>query len=169
MWAPSDACFLVYNDVSMAHTFESDEATATALLQGAGLRLTPQRLAIAREVITQDHPTAAEVYDAVRIRFPTMGLATVYATLNLMVERRLLRPLAFENAVRFDANVTPHANLICTSCGHISDYDGCEDVVRALQVRAAEDQGFQLEAHRLDLYGRCAECARAGKATAAAS
>ena len=36
-------------------------------------------------------------------QFPTMGLATVYATLNVMVERRLLRPLAFENAVRFFA------------------------------------------------------------------
>src|SRR5204862_442598 len=82
------------------------------LRRGAGLRLTPQRLAIAHEVLMQDHPTAADVYEAVRVRFPTMGLATVYATLNVMVERGLLRPLAFENAVRFDANVTPHANLI---------------------------------------------------------
>lgn len=136
----------------------SDETIVTALLQGAGLRLTPQRLAIAREVIAQDHPTAAEIYEAVRVRFPTMGLATVYATLNVMVERGLLRPLAFENAVRFDANVTPHANLICTGCGRITDYDGCDDVVRALRQRAAHDRGFELEAHRLDLYGRCAAC-----------
>jgi Fur family peroxide stress response transcriptional regulator len=150
----------------MAHAHHSDETTATSLLQGAGLRLTPQRLAIAQEVISQDHPTAAEVYDAVRVRFPTMGLATVYATLNIMVERRLLRPLAFENAVRFDANVTPHANLICTGCGRITDYDDCDDVVRALRERASHDRGFELETHRLDLYGRCAACAAPSRAIA---
>jgi Fur family transcriptional regulator, peroxide stress response regulator len=148
----------VYNHGNMTHTHAGDSITATNLLQGAGLRLTPQRLAIAHEVLAQDHPTAAEVYDAVRVQFPTMGLATVYATLNVMVERGLLRPLAFENAVRFDANVTPHANLICTACGRITDYDGCDDVVRALRDRAAHDEGFELEEHRLDLYGRCAPC-----------
>ena len=151
----------MYNHGNMTHTHTGDSTTATNLLQGAGLRLTPQRLAIAHEVLAQDHPTAAEVYDAVRVQFPTMGLATVYATLNVMVERGLLRPLAFENAVRFDANVTPHANLICTACGRITDYDGCDDVVRALRDRAAHDEGFELEEHRLDLYGRCAPCSGA--------
>jgi Fur family peroxide stress response transcriptional regulator len=142
----------------MAHGHAHHETSATTLLQGAGLRLTPQRLAIAQEVLVQDHPTAAEVFEAVRDRFPTMGLATVYATLNVMVERGLLRPLAFESAVRFDANVTPHANLICTVCGRITDYDGCDDVLRMLQERAASDAGFALEQHRLDLYGRCGAC-----------
>ena len=142
----------------MAHIHPGNETSATTLLQGAGLRLTPQRLAIANEVLAQDHPTAAEVYEAVRSQFPTMGLATVYATLNVMVEHGLLRPLAFENAVRFDANVEPHANLICTACGRITDYDGCDDVLRALRDRAASDAGFELEEHRLDLYGKCALC-----------
>ncbi len=151
----------------MAHTHQHDETTATTLLQGAGLRLTPQRLAIARQVLAQDHPTAAEVYEAVRGQFPTMGLATVYATLNTMVERGLLRPLAFENAVRFDANVTPHANLICTACGRITDYDGCDDVLRLLRDRAASDAGFELEQQRLDLYGRCGPCLAIGSSPTA--
>ena len=149
----------MYNHRRMGHAHAGDATTATTLLQGAQLRQTPQRLAIVEEVLMQDHPTAAEVYDAVRVRFPTMGLATVYATLNTMVERGLLRPLAFENAVRFDANVTPHVNLICTVCGRITDYDGCDDVVVALRDRAATDAGFQLAEHRLELYGRCAGCA----------
>ena len=156
----------MYNTAAMAQMHTHDETTATTLLQGAGLRLTPQRLAIAREVLVQDHPTASEVYEAVRGQFPTMGLATVYATLNTMVERGLLRPLAFESAVRFDANVTPHANLICTSCGRITDYDGCDDVLRLLRDRAASDAGFELEQQRLDLYGRCRPCL-AGSAPAA--
>lgn len=154
----------MYNTAAMAHGHAHQDPSATTLLQGAGLRLTPQRLAIAQEVLVQDHPTAAEVYEAVRDRFPTMGLATVYATLNVMVERGLLRPLAFENAVRFDANVTPHANLICTACGRITDYDGCDDVLNLLRDRAASDAGFSLEQHRLDLYGRCGACIAAASA-----
>ena len=148
----------MYNTAEWRTYIQATRLRATTLLQGAGLRLTPQRLAIAHEVLAQDHPTAAEVYEAVRGQFPTMGLATVYATLNVMVEHGLLRPLAFENAVRFDANVEPHANLICTACGRITDYDGCDDVLRALRDRAASDAGFELEEHRLDLYGRCALC-----------
>jgi len=136
---------------------ETEHLSAARLLQGAGLRLTPQRMAIAREVLTLNHPTAADVYEAVRGRFPTMGLATVYATLNVMVERGLLRPLAFEEAVRFDANVTPHANLVCTACGGIADFDACEDVLRLLRDRTAT-AGFHLEVQRLELYGRCADC-----------
>src|SRR6185503_1972803 len=150
----------------MAHSVTDEHAR---LLREAGLRVTPQRLAVAREVMNRQHPTAAEVYEAVRGQFPTMGLATVYATLNTMVERGLLRPLAFESAVRFDANVTPHANLICTTCGRITDYDGCDDVLSLLRDRAASDAGFELEEHRLDLYGRCALCVVAESFQAAKS
>jgi Fur family transcriptional regulator, peroxide stress response regulator len=143
--------------VAVHQEHQGSEARAASLLQGAGLRLTPQRMAIAREVLANNHPTAADVYEAVRERFPTMGLATVYSTLNLMVERRLLRALAFDGAVRFDSNVEPHANLICTACGGIVDFEGCEDVLGVLRERIAT-AGFRLEEQRLDLYGRCSSC-----------
>jgi hypothetical protein len=72
---------------------------AARLLREAGLRVTPQRLAIARSVLMREHPTAAEVDEAVHGQFPTMGLATVYATLNTMSSRGLLWPVPFADAV----------------------------------------------------------------------
>jgi Fe2+ or Zn2+ uptake regulation protein len=141
---------------------------AMSLLQGAGLRLTPQRMEIAREVLSLNHPTAAEVYEAVRRRFPTMGLATVYATLNVMVERGLLRALAFEDAARYDANLAAHANLVCTACGQIDDLPGCDDILQLLGDRTAAAAGFLLEDQRVDLYGRCARCKADGAASTAA-
>jgi Fur family transcriptional regulator, stress-responsive regulator len=75
-----------------------------ALLREAGLRLTPQRLVIAREILARSHPTAGEIFDAVRRQFPTIGLATVYATFNLMAERGSVRALPFAQAVRYDVN-----------------------------------------------------------------
>jgi Fur family peroxide stress response transcriptional regulator len=128
------------------------------VLRDAGLRATPQRLAIVRVVLGRNHPTAGEVFDAVRGEFPTMGLGTVYATLNTMVERGLLNALQVAEAVRFDANVAPHANLICERCGTIMDFEDCGDVLQQLKDRTAAGAGFAFSAERLDLYGICASC-----------
>jgi Fur family transcriptional regulator, peroxide stress response regulator len=139
----------------MGHSVSDEHAH---LLRQSGLRVTPQRLAVAREVMTRQHPTAAEVYEAVRGQFPTMGLATVYATLNTMSRRGLVKPLPFADAVRFDANVAPHANLICTRCGRITDFEGCIDLLGQLRDRTQEGAGFALDTERLDLYGTCDSC-----------
>jgi Fe2+ or Zn2+ uptake regulation protein len=141
----------------MARLLQTNPSPAR-LLREAGLRVTPQRLAIATTVLKRQHPTAAEVFDVVRKQFPTMGLATVYATLNTMSRRGLLQPMAFADAVRFDANVTPHANLICVSCGSITDFEGCDDVLRQLRERTAALAGFSFDGERLDLHGLCAAC-----------
>jgi Fur family transcriptional regulator, peroxide stress response regulator len=131
-----------------------------SLLRGAGLRVTPQRLAIAEAVLAQHHPSVAEVYESVRRRFPTIGLATVYATLHGMAEHGLVRPLPFENVTRYDANTAPHANLICTSCGRITDFNACDDLLEALRERT-DVAGFSLEQERVDLLGVCADCQHA--------
>jgi Fur family peroxide stress response transcriptional regulator len=134
-------------------------ADPARVLRDAGLRATPQRLAIVREVLERNHPTAAEVFDAVRVQFPTTGLATVYATLNTMREHGLLSVLPVADALRFDANVAPHANLICNRCGRIVDFDECADVLEQLRLRTSSSAAFTFAAERLDLYGTCAECA----------
>ena len=127
------------------------------------MRATPQRLAIVGEVLGQNHPSAAEVFEAVRSAYPTMGLGTVYATLNVLSQRGLLRVLPVANAVRFDMNVAPHANLICMACGRITDFEDCGDVLDKLRERTATDAGFAFAGERLDLYGTCAECRSASK------
>jgi Fur family transcriptional regulator, peroxide stress response regulator len=128
------------------------------ILRQAGLRPTPQRLAIVGEVLLRHHPTVAEVYDSVRREFPTIGLATVYNTLRSMTERGLVRELPFNNATRFDVNLTPHANLVCTRCGAIEDSEACNDLLVQLQQRIAADAGFAPESQRVDVYGVCAKC-----------
>ena len=128
------------------------------ILRQAGLRPTPQRLAIVGEVLLRHHPTVAEVYDSVRREFPTIGLATVYNTLRSMTERGLVRELPFNNATRFDVNLTPHANLVCTRCGAIEDSEACNDLLVQLQQRIGADAGFAPESQRVDVYGICAKC-----------
>jgi Fur family peroxide stress response transcriptional regulator len=131
------------------------------ILRQAGLRPTPQRLAIVAEVLLRHHPTVAEVYDSVRREFPTIGLATVYNTLRSMTERGLVRELPFNNATRFDVNLTPHANLVCTRCGAIEDSEACNDLLVQMQQRIGASVGFAPESQRVDVYGICAKCAAA--------
>jgi Fur family peroxide stress response transcriptional regulator len=137
-----------------------DEAEPATMLRRAGLRTTPQRLAIVREVFALNHPTAAEVYEAVRAQFPTIGLATVYNTLRTMTDKGLVGELPFANVTRFEVNTRPHANLVCRRCGAIEDCDLVNETFLAeIQSRVAGAASFHPEAQRIDIYGLCRDCA----------
>jgi Fur family peroxide stress response transcriptional regulator len=136
-----------------------DESLDSAdVLRQVGLRPTPQRLAIVREVFSRRHPTVAEVYEAVRSQFPTIGLATVYNTLHSITERDLVRELPFANATRFDVNLEPHINLVCTNCGAIEDTSECNELILAMIERVAGGEDFAPTGQRIDIYGLCSKC-----------
>ena len=136
-----------------------NEAEPLTMLRRAGLRSTPQRLAIVREVFALNHPTVREVYAAVRAEFPAIGLATVYNTLRTMTDKGLVSELPFANATRFEVNTRPHANLVCRRCGTIEDCDLVDqELLDEIQSRVAEAASFRPEAQRIDIYGLCRNC-----------
>ncbi|MDD3580619.1 MAG: Fur family transcriptional regulator [Desulfobacca sp.] len=127
-----------------------------AALRAAGYRLTPQRAAIlAYLAATGSHPSARQVYDEVRQTYPGLSLATVYNTLGILVKSGLLKVLEFELDNRYETNLTPHINLICTRCGKI------QDLVAPLPISAehlADKVGFQVLDYRMEYYGLCPDC-----------
>jgi Fe2+ or Zn2+ uptake regulation protein len=92
-------------------------------LREHGVQPTAQRVAVAEYVLTTDeHPSAEHVYARVRARFPLLSRATVYNTLNLFVEKRLLRQLTLaEGRVVFDPNLERHHHFIDEATGAIHD------------------------------------------------
>ena len=80
-------------------------------------------MAVAQYVLTtHDHPSADRVWDRVRDRFPMISRATVYNTLNLFVEKGLLRELHLaEDSVVFDPKLERHHHLIDDDTGQIHD------------------------------------------------
>ncbi len=94
-------------------------------LKRARLKLTPQRIAIVRELADDlSHPTAQALFDRLRPAYPTMSFATVYNTLDALVDRGLTGQLAAAHGsrgVRFDPNVEPHHHAICDCCGAVVD------------------------------------------------
>jgi len=92
-------------------------------LRTHGIQPTAQRLAVARFVLDADsHPTADQVWERVRQRSPTLSRATVYNTLNLFVEKGLLRTQAVrEGALVFDPRIARHHHFIDEETGAIHD------------------------------------------------
>jgi Fe2+ or Zn2+ uptake regulation protein len=92
-------------------------------LRQHGVRPSAQRMAVASYVLTtEEHPVAEQVMKRVRARFPMLSRATVYNTLNLFVEKGLLRQLTLdEGNVVYDPRVDAHHHFIDESSGRIHD------------------------------------------------
>ena len=91
-------------------------------LKRAGLKLTPQRIAIVREIADDfSHPTAQALFERLRPAFPTMSFATVYNTLDALAGCGLTGSLNLGGAVRFDPNTDPHHHAVCDACGMVVD------------------------------------------------
>jgi Fe2+ or Zn2+ uptake regulation protein len=95
----------------------------TSLLRDHGINLSAQRLAVAQYILhTDEHPSAYEVWQRVRERFPLVSRATVYNTINLFVEKGLLRQLVLtEGRVVFDPKTEDHHHFIDEESGKIHD------------------------------------------------
>jgi Fur family iron response transcriptional regulator len=93
------------------------------LLSEHGIQPSAHRVAVAQYVLTtHEHPSADRVWDRVRDRFPMISRATVYNTLNLFVEKGLLRELHLAaDSVVFDPNMERHHHLIDDETGTIHD------------------------------------------------
>ena len=125
-----------------------------------GIRQTPQRLAIAEVVINSgDHPSVKEIHERVTAFFPYVTLATVYSTLAVLEQAGVVRELPFQKQSRYDANLAPHANLVCVGCGGVVDTAVGEGMVAELRQRLERSTAFELTGQRVDFYGWCPNCA----------
>jgi len=141
----------------MNHPQKSD-ASIIETLRKKGYKATPQRIAICRFALqSRDHPTAQRIYNEVKKVHPTVSLATVYKTLQILTEHRLVQELDFpEGQARFDSYVEPHINLICLRCGNIQDLD--DPAAREMVTRITATTEFTRTGQRLDIYGICKIC-----------
>ena len=132
-----------------------------ARLRPLGLRLTPQRLAIAEVVVNSaDHPSVRDIYERVRAFFPYVTIATVYSTLDVLEQAGVVQELPFQRLSRYDANLSPHANLVCIGCSLVLDSDVGEETVAELLDLITLESDFQVSSQRLDFYGWCSGCDR---------
>lgn len=129
-------------------------------LHAQGAQLTPQRAAVFEYLNgVEHHPTAEEVYLAVRPKLPRLSLATVYKNLEALVKCRIVSKLTYGDAsARYDIRTDHHYHTRCLECGKIWDLDAKEG--SELLKRIKPQAGFEVKDYRLELLGRCQECRR---------
>jgi Fur family peroxide stress response transcriptional regulator len=138
--------------------YQHTDASAIEALRKKGYKATPQRIAICRFALnSRDHPTAQKVYDEVKKIYPTVSLAIVYKTLEVLKNLDLIQEINLpQGQARFDSYTKPHINLICLQCGDIADLDDTTAIEIAGKVAAAAK--FKPKGQRIDIFGICRRC-----------
>jgi Fur family peroxide stress response transcriptional regulator len=139
-------------------TYLKSDASAIEALRSKGYKATPQRIAICRIALnSRVHPSAQQVYNEVKKIHPTVSLATVYKTLEVLRDLDLVQEINFpKGQARFDSYMNPHINLICSKCGNIADLD--DVTVKEITRKVAAATKFKPTGQRMDIYGICQKC-----------
>ncbi len=137
------------------------EAMVRRALEAAGCRYTAQRAAVfAYLEKVQTHPTAEEVYRAVRRRLPKISLATVYKALEALVEARLATKLNNgDGSARYDCRGEDHYHLRDIATGEVRDLPVEFDAELLAKIDPElidklSTEGFQVTGYRLEVLGR---------------
>ena len=137
------------------------------LLKKKGLKVTKQRLIVLETL--GEHPdkhlTAEEIYELVKKSYPEIGLATIYRTVQVLLELQLIDRVNFDDGFeRYElANLSEdgaqkhhHHHRICKMCGRVFEFE--EDMLESLELRIEQSTGFIVTDHEVKLYGYCNEC-----------
>jgi Fe2+ or Zn2+ uptake regulation protein len=138
-------------------------------VRAAGLKLTPQRMAIVKELASDEtHPTAQEIFERLQPGLPTMSFATVYNTLGALSEAGLCAAMSLSpGSGRFDPNMAPHHHVVCDLCGAVRDVPAgpavSEGELESGSARAVAQvaPGFDVRSVERIFRGVCAACSRA--------
>jgi Fur family transcriptional regulator, stress-responsive regulator len=150
--------------------YPSGVATEPAeLLRQRGIQVTAQRLAVLRAVAAQPHITADAVAEIVRNEIGAISLQSVYDALGVLVAERLIRRIQPAGSpARFEDRVGDnHHHLICRTCGRVVDVDCAAGAAPCL--KAADDQGYEIDEAEVAYWGRCPKCLARARPTSRAA
>jgi Fur family ferric uptake transcriptional regulator len=132
-------------------------------LASRGLRHTAARRKILDAVFgSHEHFTAEGLLDKMRRRGERISRASVYRTLSMLCDGGFVESREFQRGQMMYESVLDrrhHDHLICTSCGHIIEFEN--DEIERLQEETAKKHRFRIERHSLRIYGACSKCAGA--------
>jgi Fe2+ or Zn2+ uptake regulation protein len=128
-------------------------------LDQAGVRLTGPRREIAALIAKRNgHFAAADLIADASKRRLGVGRATIFRLLDLLTEQGLVERVDLPDGRHAYVRCEPshHHHLVCVACGAIAEVDDCG--IDAVTAEAARRSGFEIQSHRLELFGRCPRC-----------
>jgi len=126
-------------------------------LKAAGLKITPQRLAVLEAVKSFDgyHPTAEDVYKKVKEKYPAISLSTVYRVLDKLVEIGEIKEIVVSSSERrYDSRKGAHYHFVCKNCKRI--FDVSPDMVKIIWEKPLE--GKKILNQNFVVVGLCENC-----------
>ena len=136
----------------------SCEQESAAVLRGAEMKLTPQRLMVLTALRhAGGHVTAADLYDQVRTAYPYLDISTVYRTLSTLKQMRLVTETDLGGDLTYEwVRERPHHHLVCSSCDAVTELD--HTYLEQLGADLLRDYGFAADLDHFAIFGRCAAC-----------
>jgi Fur family peroxide stress response transcriptional regulator len=124
-------------------------------IRDAGLRPSSARIHVLRYLETRrNHPTADQIYKALRPDLPSLSRASIYNSLSALARSGLVRPLTMSgDEMRYDASVADHGHFCCEACGAICDFE------LAPSEAAFSLDGFLAKRKDVLVWGLCPSCA----------
>ena len=130
------------------------------VLRKEGLKITPQRIAVLEEIIKdKGHRESEDVYMAIKTQKTHVSRATVYRTLDILVQHGFARKLNLgDGRARYETKIDSphHDHIICNECGKIIEF--VNDDIEKMQKEIAKQHHFKLQQHIHQLFGICKEC-----------
>lgn len=133
--------------------------TLLADLRQKGYRITPQREMIIQTIAhTGDHMTAEEIFAEVQTRTQALNLATVYRTLDMLVDEGLTTRIDLGEGQIFYATVKhgPHIHLVCRACGQI--IDASPQLLTSIADQLQTEYDFDPDLNHISIFGMCSHC-----------
>lgn len=144
-----------------------NEEKVKDLLREKGLKVTSQRLMVLNILSAHgdEHLTVEEIYDLAKEESPEIGLATIYRTVQVLLELHVIEKVTFDDGfARYELNGEEtgsghrHHHAICTQCGKVYSLE--TDLLDTLEKQVFESLGFKVTDHEVKLYGLCSACRR---------
>ena len=128
-------------------------------LRQKSLKITPQRLEVLRAINgAHDHPTAEMIFQRVKRRYPAVSLATVYKTLETLVEIGEIRvALVSHGKTRFDPRLDRHHHFVCCQCESVEDVASNLNCLESCFPEKL-DQSYQVHRSEVVFHGVCPRC-----------
>lgn len=128
------------------------------MLRDNHLKITPQRLAILKEIQKFGHISIDEIYENIKGSNPSMSLATVYKNLTFMQEAKIIDEVRLPNQKqRYELVKNPHIHLVCEKCGGITDME-LTSPVEQLREACADVSHFKIKEASIAMLGVCPKC-----------
>ena len=140
------------------------ELEIASRLRSIGLKATPQRISILKELLNRsDHPTAEAIFTAVKQVQPTISFNTVYHTLQALTEKEainVIRPVV--DAARYDPVTEIHGHFMCSQCKTIEDQLLEDPNLKEMDSSVSHSGKYWVAQRQILWVGLCQTCQEQG-------